>query len=278
MGGMSVEEAKAVLDEEIARRLEEPVTLTYRPRFHRRPRSARSEPTWTSSCARRSSRVAKAASSRARSATSPAAGSRLPRAARRLLAGGRRQDRCRRSPRLARPAREAKVTASFRGVAITPSTTGVAVRARALEEAFVDRLVNADGSRTVAVPARILKPKVTTKELRARYGHFIAISRSRRELRFFVNGRLAKTYRIGIGAAGFATPAEVRDREHGRQPGVVRPGQGLGGRPCRRGHCRERPRQSHQGPLAGLPRRRASTALPTRRPSAEPPRTAVSAC
>ena len=28
-----------------------------------------------------------------------------------------------------------------------------------------------------------------------------------RELRFFVNGRLAKTYRIGIGAAGFATPA-----------------------------------------------------------------------
>ena len=31
------------------------------------------------------------------------------------------------------------------------------------------------------------------------------------------------------------------DREHGRQPGVVRPGQGLGGRPCRKGHCRERP-------------------------------------
>ena len=64
-----------------------------------------------------------------------------------------------------------------------------------------------DSSRTFAVPVRIVRPKVTTKKLKARYDHFIAISRSRRELRYFVNRRLVKTYRVGIGAAGFDTPA-----------------------------------------------------------------------
>ena len=57
------------------------------------------------------------------------------------------------------------------------------------------------------MPVKLVRPKVTTKKLKARFGHFIAISRSRRELRLFVNQRLVKTYRVGIGAAGFDTPA-----------------------------------------------------------------------
>jgi lipoprotein-anchoring transpeptidase ErfK/SrfK len=54
---------------------------------------------------------------------------------------------------------------------------------------------------------------VTTGELRARYKHFIAISRGRRELRLFVNGRLAKSYRVGIGAVGYDTPAGLYEIE-----------------------------------------------------------------
>lgn len=209
VGGMNVEEAKAVLDEEIGRRLQEPVTLTYQDRdFIVDPALARVR-TNVDELLRTAlveSREGSFLTRSFRDLTGRGLETSLElrvdysqEAVDRIVVGVRRE--------LARPAREAKATASFRGVAITPSNTGVAVRAQALEEAFVDRLVSADGSRTVAVPARILKPKVTTKELRARYGHFIAISRSRRELRLFVNGRLAKTYRIGIGAAGFATPA-----------------------------------------------------------------------
>jgi hypothetical protein len=106
-----------------------------------------------------------------------------------------------------RSARDATSSASFAGVYITPSQLGVAVRPRLLRNAIVDHLVSPDSSRTFAVPVRIVRPKVTTKQLKTRYGHFIAISRSRRELRLFVNQRLVKTYRVGIGAAGFDTPA-----------------------------------------------------------------------
>jgi L,D-transpeptidase catalytic domain/Putative peptidoglycan binding domain len=117
----------------------------------------------------------------------------------RVIAGIRRE--------VQRPARDATSSASFAGVYITPSEVGVAVRPRLLRNAIVDHLVSPDSSRTFAVPVRIVRPKVTTKQLKERYGHFIAISRSQRELRLFVNQRLVKTYRVGIGAAGFDTPA-----------------------------------------------------------------------
>jgi lipoprotein-anchoring transpeptidase ErfK/SrfK len=106
-----------------------------------------------------------------------------------------------------RPARDATSSASFAGVSITPSQIGVAVRARLLRQEIVDHLVSPESSRTFAVPVRLVRPKVTTKKLQARYGHFIAISRGRRELRLFVNQKLVKSYRVGIGAAGFDTPA-----------------------------------------------------------------------
>ena len=121
----------------------------------------------------------------------------------RVVAGIRRE--------LDRPAREAGSSATFAGVHITPSATGVAVQARKLRARIVGRLTSTDGSRVVVVPARILRPKVTTEKLTPRYRYFVAISRSRRELRLFVNRRLAKTYRVGIGAIGFDTPAGEYD-------------------------------------------------------------------
>lgn len=117
----------------------------------------------------------------------------------RVVAGIRRE--------LDRPAREAKSSATFAGVTIRPSETGLAVQTRKLRARLVGRLTRADRSRVVAVPATVLRPKVTTKKLAARYRYFVAISRSRKELRLFVNRRLAKSYRVGIGAVGFDTPA-----------------------------------------------------------------------
>jgi lipoprotein-anchoring transpeptidase ErfK/SrfK len=112
---------------------------------------------------------------------------------------------------LDRPARDAESAASFAGVSITPSRTGVAVRARALRQTIRSRLVQPGSDRTLAVPVRRLTPKVTTRELSERFTYFIAISRGRRELRFFVHRRLAKTYQVGIGQIGFETPAGLYD-------------------------------------------------------------------
>jgi lipoprotein-anchoring transpeptidase ErfK/SrfK len=117
----------------------------------------------------------------------------------RIVAGIRRE--------LDRPAREAKSSATFAGVRITPSETGVAVQTRKLRARLVGSLTRADRTRVVAVPATVLRPKVTTKKLTSRYRYFVAISRSRKELRLFVNRRLSKSYRVGIGAIGFDTPA-----------------------------------------------------------------------
>jgi len=117
----------------------------------------------------------------------------------RVVAGIRRE--------LDRPARDATRSASFAGVHITQARNGVSVQTRALRDAIVEQLVSVDASRSVAVPARVLKPKVTTKELAREYRHFVAISRGRRELRLFVDLKLVKTYRVGIGAVGFDTPA-----------------------------------------------------------------------
>jgi lipoprotein-anchoring transpeptidase ErfK/SrfK len=108
---------------------------------------------------------------------------------------------------LDRPARDATSSATFAGVDIAPSETGLAVQAKKLRARIVGRLTRADAARIVAVPAVVLRPKVTTRKLASRYRYFVAISRSQRELRLFVDRRLAKTYRVGIGAVGFDTPA-----------------------------------------------------------------------
>jgi lipoprotein-anchoring transpeptidase ErfK/SrfK len=114
---------------------------------------------------------------------------------------------------LDRPARDAAASASFSGVAISPSQEGVTVRAAALRKAITNGLVSPDASRSIEVPARVLKPKTTTKELSRQYGHFIAISRSLRKLRLFVDTKLVKTYDVGIGALGFETPTGIYEVE-----------------------------------------------------------------
>jgi L,D-transpeptidase catalytic domain/Putative peptidoglycan binding domain len=108
---------------------------------------------------------------------------------------------------LDRPAREAKADVSLDGVRITRSETGIAVRTRALRDAFVGRLARPETSRAFPVPARTLKPKVTTAELTRRYRYFIAVNRGQRTLRFYVGFKLRKAYRVGIGRIGFETDA-----------------------------------------------------------------------
>jgi lipoprotein-anchoring transpeptidase ErfK/SrfK len=208
VGGMPAAEARAKLREDVAR-LEQPLTLTYLKReFVLDPGlvdvTTNVDALLASAVAE--SREGNFLTRSLRDLTGREAEQELAlhidysrEAVTRVVAGIRRE--------LDRPAREADSSATFAGVHITASDTGVAVQAEKLRARIVGRLTRADTSRTVAVPATILRPKVPTKKLASRYRYFVAISRSRRELRLFVNRRLAKSYRVGIGAVGFDTPA-----------------------------------------------------------------------
>jgi lipoprotein-anchoring transpeptidase ErfK/SrfK len=215
VGGMTAPEARVTLDEQVADRLSRPLTLAYRGRrFTLDPSlmKVRTNVDELVAAAVAESREGNFLTRSFRDLAGRDAGTELEldvdysrAAVARVVAGIRRE--------LDRPARDADVAASFSGVRITPSSTGVAVRARALRDAIVDGLVSADTSRRIRVTARTLRPEVTTKQLSDRYSHFIAISRSGRELRLFVDQKLAKTYRVGIGALGFETPTGIYEIE-----------------------------------------------------------------
>ncbi|MGH3040433.1 MAG: L,D-transpeptidase family protein [Candidatus Rokuibacteriota bacterium] len=215
VGGMTAEEARAALHEQVADRLARPLALSYhKRRFVLDPSLAnvRTNVDALVVSAIAESREGNFLTRSFRDLSGRDAETKLElevaysrAAVARVVAGIRRE--------LDRPARDAKVAASFSGVRVTPSSTGVAVRAKALRDAIAEGLVSADASRRIPVPARTLKPKVTTKQLSEGYRHFIAISRSRRELRLFVDQKLAKTYRVGIGSLGFETPTGIYEIE-----------------------------------------------------------------
>jgi lipoprotein-anchoring transpeptidase ErfK/SrfK len=106
-----------------------------------------------------------------------------------------------------RRARKAKSSASFAGVRISPSQNGVALKTTALERRLNAALVDPDAARSFALPTRVVRPEVTTSEIEQRFHYFLAVSRIQKELRFFVNRKLAKTYQVAIGRIGFETPA-----------------------------------------------------------------------
>ena len=111
--------------------------------------------------------------------------------------------------------REGKSKASFAGVRITPSRNGIEVMKGALIVSIAHALVDVTEPRRFKLPTRVLRPKVTTRELEQRYRVFLAVSRSQKELRYFVKEKLVKTYRVAIGRIGFETPAglyEIRTK------------------------------------------------------------------
>jgi lipoprotein-anchoring transpeptidase ErfK/SrfK len=114
-----------------------------------------------------------------------------------------------------RDPRSAKSSASFAGVRIRQSSDGVAVKTDRLETLLGAALVDPDADRSLRLPTRVVRPKVTTASLEKRFRYFLAVSRSAKKLRFFVDRKLAKTYQVAIGASGYETPAglyEIRNK------------------------------------------------------------------
>jgi hypothetical protein len=112
--------------------------------------------------------------------------------------------------------RAATLTPTGVSLGVRSSRVGFRVRQDALVKRAARMLREVHGRRALAIPVRVLRPKVTTAQLARRNPWFITISRDQRRLRLFRRLRPFKTYMIAVGQIGLETPAglyHVQDKQ-----------------------------------------------------------------
>lgn len=105
------------------------------------------------------------------------------------------------------PATDAEVAYSGTGLSAVASKDGRAVEGGRLERSIAAELRRVHGDRLVKPSLKTVRPKVATSDLASKYPSFLTVSRDTKELRFYQNLELVKTYPIAVGRAGFETPA-----------------------------------------------------------------------
>jgi lipoprotein-anchoring transpeptidase ErfK/SrfK len=101
-------------------------------------------------------------------------------------------------------------------VATTASHTGLQVRSRTLGRDLATRLVDPRGERTVAIAARTVAPKVSSRDLARRYPAIIIVNRSAFRLTLYKHLKPARTFTIAVGRVGLETPAglyHIQDKQ-----------------------------------------------------------------
>ncbi len=106
-----------------------------------------------------------------------------------------------------RPAVDADVSFAGGRIDRKPSKNGIEVRAAALRRDVDSALLSTDGSRTVRVRTRTVRPKVSTGELPDKYPAVLMIDRANFKLTLYKNLKPAKSYGIALGKAGQETPS-----------------------------------------------------------------------
>ena len=209
VGGMSADEARAAVERRVAERLSRPLTIRYKSQGFVVPAerfrvSADVDAKVDEALAR--SRQGNFVTRAVRDLTGGEVEAALrvpvtysPAAVARLVSRLERE--------IARKPREARFSYSLTAVNLTPSREGIRLKAPLLRSRIGTELGRLTGDREVAVPTEVVKPKTTTRDLTRKYAYFITVSRSEKRLRLFVKLRLAKTYSIAVGRAGFETPS-----------------------------------------------------------------------
>ena len=105
---------------------------------------------------------------------------------------------------LDRPAQDARV--DFPSLNQVKEQDGRTVRAGSLRRRVEQALTVPDVARTVRVPVRVTKPKVTRAQLADKYPTLIVVNRGGFELKLYQRLRLVRTYRIAVGQVGYDTP------------------------------------------------------------------------
>jgi lipoprotein-anchoring transpeptidase ErfK/SrfK len=112
-----------------------------------------------------------------------------------------------------RAPRDATVTPGGEGLEQVPSAAGLTVENRKLAVRIQHALVARGGARSISVPARGVKPAVTTAQLAEKYPAYIVVNRDEFKLRFYEHLKLAKTYDVAVGMEGLETPAGLHHIE-----------------------------------------------------------------
>jgi lipoprotein-anchoring transpeptidase ErfK/SrfK len=107
--------------------------------------------------------------------------------------------------KLNRPARDAEV--DFPSLEKVREEKGRRVKVAALEQRIAQALTVPGVDRTVRAPVRILKPKVTQAQLASKYPVLLVADRYNFKLRLYTKLQLTKEYTVAVGAVGFDTPA-----------------------------------------------------------------------
>jgi lipoprotein-anchoring transpeptidase ErfK/SrfK len=84
---------------------------------------------------------------------------------------------------------------------------GLSLEKREMTNAINDAAQSAGRDQPVQALVRTTKPEITTKELADAYPRYIYIDRSSFTLRYYRNLRLANSYTIAVGQAGYDTPS-----------------------------------------------------------------------
>jgi lipoprotein-anchoring transpeptidase ErfK/SrfK len=102
---------------------------------------------------------------------------------------------------------DAKVSYSAKGLGEVDAKPGLAVKQKRLNAAIIAHLQNATTSRRIRVPMKKKEAKVTRKDLAHKYGTIIIVDRAHFKLRLYKKLKLSKTYGVAVGQAGLETPA-----------------------------------------------------------------------
>jgi hypothetical protein len=116
---------------------------------------------------------------------------------------------------LDRPAHSARAVPSATRLRVVPSQDGLAVERNALRSALRSALLD-PSARTLTVPTRPVRPRVSTSLLERRLPAYLLVDRAHFRLRLYRHLKLAHTYPIAVGRAGLETPAglyRIDDRQ-----------------------------------------------------------------
>ena len=106
-----------------------------------------------------------------------------------------------------RPAKDATLSFSARGISKVPHQDGLAVQTKELAADINAELADPSADRIVRAKTKATKPKVTTDQLAQRYPDVIVVDRANFKLRHYEHLKLVKTYTIAVGKVGLETPA-----------------------------------------------------------------------
>jgi lipoprotein-anchoring transpeptidase ErfK/SrfK len=106
-----------------------------------------------------------------------------------------------------RPPQDASVRPAGDGLQKIPSRSGFEVRAGKLKRDVIAALENPFARHSIRASGTKVKPKVTTEQVAKKYPYYITIDRGAYKLRFFKRLKLVNTYDIAVGQVGFDTPA-----------------------------------------------------------------------